>query len=104
MDVILGTVRWKSALLYLEVIVVFSRSPQDQVNQVWRELQLLYKTGVSCKLHTSKRICINHSLLRSRFLIWLSRHAQPTTDAVTKLAHITKEEDFPLFHVSNMFS
>lgn len=49
-DVILSAVKWQVALVYLEDIVIFPRSPHDYVNHVTKVLSLLRDAGVILKL------------------------------------------------------
>lgn len=50
MEVIMSLVKWQSALVYLDDIVVFSRSLRNQINHVKQVLSILKDAGVTLKL------------------------------------------------------
>lgn len=50
MDVFLASDRRQFALLYVEDLIVFSNSPADHIEHVWRVLRLLYEAGVTIGL------------------------------------------------------
>jgi RNase H-like domain found in reverse transcriptase/Reverse transcriptase (RNA-dependent DNA polymerase) len=49
LDVILSTVRWSSAIVYLDDVIVFSRSHEQHIVDLDRVLTLLGRAGVSLK-------------------------------------------------------
>jgi Reverse transcriptase (RNA-dependent DNA polymerase) len=49
LDVILSTLRWRSAIVYLDDVIVFSRSHEQRIVDMDRVLTLLGRTGVSLK-------------------------------------------------------
>ena len=53
LDVILSSVRWQSALVYLDDVIIFSRNFEDHVRDVQTTLSLLQKHGLSLKLRKS---------------------------------------------------
>lgn len=50
MDVSLSRVKWQFTLFYLDDIVVFSRLPNERIDQVRQVLTLLRNAGVTLKL------------------------------------------------------
>lgn len=50
MDVILLIVKWKYALVYLDDVVTFSKTPKDHVGQQTSVLRLLKDAGISLTL------------------------------------------------------
>lgn len=50
MDVILSTIQWKVSLMYLDDIVIFSRSPKAHMKNFRLVLALLQNGGVTIKL------------------------------------------------------
>lgn len=50
MEAILSSVKWQSALVHLDNIVVFSETVHDHVTHLWRVLTLLQKADVTLKL------------------------------------------------------
>lgn len=54
MDVILSTIRWQFALVYLDDIVVFSKNPYEHIDHVKQVLTLLHDAGVGVTLKLEK--------------------------------------------------
>lgn len=52
-DVILSAVRWKFALVYLDDIVIFSRTPEEHLNHLRHVLRLLKTAGVTLNLKSA---------------------------------------------------
>jgi RNase H-like domain found in reverse transcriptase/Reverse transcriptase (RNA-dependent DNA polymerase) len=50
LDMILARVKWKTALIYLDDVIVYSRSIQDHIQHVEEILSLLQQLGASLKL------------------------------------------------------
>lgn len=50
MDVILSTVKWKYALLYLDNFAMFSRTPEERIKHTGTILRLVEDIGVALKL------------------------------------------------------
>lgn len=69
MDAILLSVRWLYALLYLDVIVIFSGTQQQHIGQVHNVVTLLYIAGVTLKL---KKVISSQIQL----ITWSTLHAQ----------------------------
>ena len=51
LDIILSGVRWKSCLIYLDDVIVFSRTTEDHLRHVDEILTLLRNAGVTLKLN-----------------------------------------------------
>ena len=49
-DIILSRVKWETALVYLDDVIVYSESVTEHVDHVREVLQLLYTAGVSPKI------------------------------------------------------
>lgn len=54
MDVVLASMKWQLALVYLDEIIAFLRTPKEHIVHVRRTLQLLYEAGVNVKLKKCK--------------------------------------------------
>jgi len=48
-DMILGGLKWKSCLVYLDDIIVFSQSAEEHVEHLWEVFTALRGAGVSLK-------------------------------------------------------
>lgn len=104
MDVILASVRWQFALGYLEDIAVFSKSPQDHIEQMRSVLKLLYKAGGTLSLKKCRLFAENINYLRH--VIWTGRFepAEHTTNTVAKLKYTTtKMEPCSFLGLCNVF-
>lgn len=89
MDVILSTVHWQFALVYLAAIEIFSKSPEAYIKHVRHVLTLLHDTGDTNKLKNWEffnTIYYLHHVINPRQLA-VSLH---TIDAVRKLEPPTK--------------
>lgn len=53
-DLMLVSVQWQFALVYLDDIVIFSKSPADHIEQDRRVSRMIYEFGVSLKLKKGK--------------------------------------------------
>lgn len=97
MSVFLATVRWQSALVDLDDIVMSSKLPKDHIEQVRRVLRSLNKNGMTLKLKKSKLLAdiIDYSghVIRPGRL----EHAEHTIDAVMKLKHRTTQTELRSF-------
>ena len=49
-DIILSCVKWETALVYLDDVIVYSRTVTEHMAHVHEVLRLLYTAGVSLKL------------------------------------------------------
>lgn len=84
MDVIFASVRLQLNLLYLDDIVVFSRSLAVHIEQVRRVLRLLYEAVVTIKLKKCKFFAetvdyVGHAIRPGRL-----EHAEHATETVTQ--------------------
>lgn len=52
MDVILASVKWRFALVYLDAIFIFSKTPEKHIDHVEEVLTLLQGAGVALNLKT----------------------------------------------------
>lgn len=89
MDVILSTVRWHFALVYLNDILIILRSPQEHIGHVRKVLKLLRNAGVTLKWKKSKffleTIDYSGQAIRPRRL----EIASHTTEAIRELKEPT---------------
>lgn len=82
---ILSSVSWPFLLEYLNDIVIFSKSPQDHVEQMRHVLRIQYKTGFTLKLKSCKSL--PETIDYSSHVIQSGRPelTDHTADEVTKL-------------------
>lgn len=93
MDVIISSVLWQLALAHLDDIVMFSRRPQDYIEQVRRTLRLLYKASVIRKLKKWKFFAENIDYLGHVNRTGRLQFAQYTLGAVQNLQHPTTQTE-----------
>lgn len=97
-----GFVRWQFALVYLDVIVVFSKSSADHIKQVRRVSLLFYEAVVTlkpkrCKFFAETIDYLYHVNPNGRL-----KPARHTTDDVAKLEDPTTQTELPSFHCLSM--
>lgn len=97
MDVILSTVKWQFALVYLDDIVVFSRTPVEHIDHVRHVLTLLHDDGVilklkKCRFFTDTIDYLSHVIRPRR-----SEIASHTTDAIRGLQTPTSPTELRSF-------
>lgn len=73
MNVIVASVRWLLAVIYLDDIAVFSQSPMGRIEQVQRVMRLLYEAGVTPKLNKCVTFCWNYRLPKLLYPVWPPR-------------------------------
>lgn len=91
MNAILTSVQWQFSLVYLDDVVVFSKSTVNHIKQIQCVLQLLYKVGVTPKLKKLKFFVENidnagHITKPGHFKL-----AERTKDAAEKLETSTTQ-------------
>ena len=82
LDMVLSGVRWQTCLIYLDDVIVFSRTEGEHLVQVDQVLTLLRKAGVTlklskCKFFQNKVDYLGHIILPGKLAI-----AQESTEAI----------------------
>lgn len=85
MDVILSTIRWQYALVYLDDVIVYSRSIEAHLDHVYSVLQLLKDAGVTlqlkkCQFFTDNVDYLGHVIRPGKLQV-----ADKTTEAIEGL-------------------
>lgn len=104
MDLILKTVKWQFALVYLDCIFVFSRILGEHAFPMWLVLKLLNTADVSfkvkrCEFLTDTTNCIGHLIRPSCFVF-----AFHSTDAIRGLQELTTLPSSNRFLLCSMYS
>lgn len=102
MDVVLSTVKWNFAIVFLEDIIVFSKSPDEHIEQVSEIFFLLCDASVTLKLKTCRFFSdaidnLSHVKRPIRLEI-----ATYTTNAIRQLQQkksLTKRCSFPRLYI-----
>ena len=63
-DMLLSSYRWRTCLVYLDDIIVFSNTAEERVDHVGEVLTVLREAGFSLNLKKSKFFCIISGILR----------------------------------------
>lgn len=97
MDNILASVRCQFALEYLDDICVFSKLPEEHIEQVMRNLRLLYKAEITlkprkCRFFAEASYYLEHVIRPGHLEI-----AEDPTDVITKLEQPTLKTEFCSF-------
>lgn len=97
MDIILCSAKWQFALVYLDDVVIFSKSPDDHIDNVRQFLAVLKDAGATLKLRKCKYStnCMDYfvHVIKSKCLPVIS----PTFDAICILQTPSYMTDVRLF-------
>ena len=85
-DIILSSVRFKSVMVYLDDIVIFSKTPEEHLDNLETVLELLQKAGLTIRLNKcffmhEKIEYLGHIVKPGQLQV-----APKTTEAVQKMA------------------
>lgn len=85
MDVVLQTVKWQSALVYVGAIAIYSKTPKDHIHHARSVLRLLKDAGVVIKLKKYASFPNSIHYLRHVIKPGKLKVANHTVDAIRKI-------------------
>lgn len=107
MDVILSSVKWRFALVYLDKILTFRKASEQHINNICRVLWLLNDDGVTLKLNNCSFFFgifdyLDHFILSRR--LKLLSHTKNAIRELKQLTSLTKLRSFlDLIYVFRQF-
>lgn len=96
-DVILASLSLHLTLIYFCDIAIFSKAPQDYIEQIWCVLRLLYEDKVTLELKKYKLFAKSIEYLGHVTRSGNPEHAEHSTDPVEKLEKLTTETKWRSF-------